>query len=60
MNDGWRDLDAWPPSAAMPTDWFLRSAGRARSAYGDGTLSTSRARRRAPDVFVYEPGPFPR
>ncbi len=58
MNEGWRDLDGWPPSAAQPTDWFLHSAGRAQTAYGDGVLSTSSPADEPPDVFVYDPA-FP-
>ena len=56
MNDGWRDLDAWPPSSARPTDWFLHSDGRALTPYGDGLLSTEAPRDEPPDVFTYDPG----
>jgi putative CocE/NonD family hydrolase len=55
MNDGWRDLDGWPPSAATPTDWYLHSGGHALAAYGDGTLSTTMPKDEPPDVFVYDP-----
>jgi hypothetical protein len=55
LNEGWRDLDGWPPSAARPTDWYLHSGGRAKSAYGDGTLSTAAPGDEPPDVFVYDP-----
>ena len=55
MNEGWRDLDGWPPSAAEPTDWYIHSAGRAQSAYGDGTLSPEAPTDEPPDVFTYDP-----
>jgi hypothetical protein len=56
INDGWRDLDGWPPSQATPVDWFLHSGGRAVSRYGDGSLSLEAPGDELPDVFVYEPG----
>jgi putative CocE/NonD family hydrolase len=56
LNDGWRDLDAWPPSAARSVDWFLHSGGGALSAYGDGSLTTEAPAGEPPDVFTYEPG----
>jgi hypothetical protein len=37
--NAWRDAPAWPPAAAQPRTWFLRSAGRANSRFGDGALS---------------------
>jgi len=55
MNDGWRDFDAWPPSAVEETDWYMHSDGRAQSAYGDGTLSTDAPKNEPPDVFTYDP-----
>jgi hypothetical protein len=56
MQDGWRDLDGWPPSQARPLDWFLHSGGRAQSRYGDGTLSPETPGDELPDVFTYDPG----
>jgi putative CocE/NonD family hydrolase len=56
MGDGWRDLDGWPPSGSAPTDWYLRSGGRANSKHGDGALSTEPPPDGEPaDVFVYDP-----
>jgi putative CocE/NonD family hydrolase len=56
LGEGWRDLDAWPPRAVEPTEFFLRSGGRANGAYGDGTLSRSAPESEPADVYVYNPG----
>ena len=56
MNEDWRDLDGWPPSAARAVDWYLHSDGRAQSSYGDGTLSIEQPQDEPPDLFVYMPG----
>jgi uncharacterized protein len=55
MGDGWRDADGWPPSTSTPTDWYLRSDGRANSKHGDGRLSAETPDAEPPDVFVYDP-----
>jgi hypothetical protein len=55
MGEGWRDLDGWPPSASRPTDWYLRSGGRANSRFGDGFLSAEAPGEEPADVFVYDP-----
>jgi putative CocE/NonD family hydrolase len=55
MGDGWRDLDAWPPSGSRRVDWFLHSDGRANSRSGDGTLSQEPPADEPADVFVYDP-----
>jgi putative CocE/NonD family hydrolase len=55
LGDGWRDLDAWPPSGARPLELFLRSRGRANSRHGDGELSEQPPADEPPDVFVYDP-----
>ena len=55
VNDGWRDLDDWPPSSTVPTDWFLHSGGRANTATGDGQLSTEPPGDELPDTFLYDP-----
>ncbi len=57
-NEGWRDLDGWPPSSSRPVDWFLHSGGRANTGFGDGTLSTEPPGDEPADVFVYDPA-FP-
>jgi putative CocE/NonD family hydrolase len=51
----WRDEDAWPLERAVTTSYFLRSAGKANSASGDGELSTSAPDKEAVDGFVYDP-----
>src|SRR5262249_52544806 len=56
LNDGWRDLDGWPPSGSQQVDWFLHSGGRANSAFGDGSLSTEAPGDEPADVFIYDPG----
>lgn len=55
LGAGWRDLDGWPPSAAVEEDWYLHSDGRALSVHGTGTLTTEAPGPEPPDVFVYEP-----
>src|SRR3954452_17453009 len=55
LGAGWRDLDAWPPSATRAVDWYLHSGGRANSASGDGALSTEPPGDEPADVFVYNP-----
>jgi putative CocE/NonD family hydrolase len=55
LDDGWRDFADWPPPASRPTDWFLRSGGRANTATGDGALSPEPPGEEPPDVFVYDP-----
>jgi uncharacterized protein len=56
MNDGWRDLDGWPPSTSRGIDWYFHSDGRALSSSGDGTLSTEPPQDEPPDLFLYMPG----
>ncbi|MCL4289408.1 MAG: CocE/NonD family hydrolase [Thermoleophilia bacterium] len=56
LGAGWRDLDAWPPSASRPADWFFHSDGRAIASYGDGTLSPEPPGDEPPDLYVYDPG----
>jgi putative CocE/NonD family hydrolase len=53
--EGWRDLDAWPPSNAVETAWYLHSGGRANSLYGDGTLSHAPQAHESADVYLYDP-----
>ena len=55
LHEGWRDLDGWPPSGSTTADWYLRSGGRANSAYGDGILSTEAPAAESADVFLYDP-----
>jgi uncharacterized protein len=52
----WRDFDDWPPPAAAPQKFFLRSAGDANSSEGDGALnSAAPAARESVDKFTYDP-----
>ncbi len=51
----WRDEANWPLERAQATRYYLHSAGKANTAAGDGSLSTSQASREAADNFVYDP-----
>jgi putative CocE/NonD family hydrolase len=51
----WRNEDAWPLQRAVPTSYFLHSSGKANSASGDGSLSTSAAHSEAADSYLYDP-----
>ena len=55
LGEGWRDVDAWPPSTAVETSWFLHSGGRANSLYGDGALSIDPPAGEPADVYLYDP-----
>lgn len=55
LGEGWRDLDAWPPSGVVETLWYLRSGGRANSLYGDGALSREPPAGEPADVYLYDP-----
>lgn len=51
----WRNEQEWPLARAHETKYFLHSAGKANSALGTGTLSTTAPRAEAPDQYVYDP-----
>jgi putative CocE/NonD family hydrolase len=55
MGEGWRNFAGWPPPDARPVDWYLRSAGRANSRFGDGLLSPQPPGDEPADTFVYDP-----
>jgi putative CocE/NonD family hydrolase len=55
LGDGWRDLDAWPPSAARERRLYLHSDGNANSSHGDGRLSGGPPGTQQADVYVYDP-----
>jgi putative CocE/NonD family hydrolase len=55
LHEGWRDVDAWPPSGSAETTYYLRSEGRANSAYGDGRLSLDAPAAEPADVYLYDP-----
>ncbi|MCC7022236.1 MAG: CocE/NonD family hydrolase [Thermomicrobiales bacterium] len=51
----WRDYPDWPPPGAEPVNWYLHSAGRANSRFGDGTLSLEAPGDEPPDIYTYDP-----
>ena len=51
----WQSSDTWPPAGAHPVTYFLSSAGKANSLFGDGALSTAAPAQDAPDTFTYDP-----
>ncbi len=51
----WADADAWPPSEAVASSYYLHSDGKANSANGDGALSPGKPAPGAPDQFVADP-----
>lgn len=54
--DGWRNYGHWPPHDRV-TRWYLHSAGRAATRFGDGTLSDAAPAEAGepPDVLPYDP-----
>lgn len=53
--DVWRDEPDWPLPDTEYVDYFLGSAGDARTGDGDGTLSTAGGSDAVSDSFVYDP-----
>jgi putative CocE/NonD family hydrolase len=51
----WRDYPDWPPPGSEPVTWYLHSAGRANSRFGDGTLSPDAPEEEPPDIYTYDP-----
>jgi putative CocE/NonD family hydrolase len=51
----WRTEREWPLSRALPTAYYLHSAGGANSLAGDGMLSTLQPNHEPPDVFLADP-----
>ena len=51
----WQTAESWPPESAEMVTYYLNSNGNANSLYGDGKLSTSKARSDKPDSFTYDP-----
>jgi putative CocE/NonD family hydrolase len=51
----WRNEKDWPLPQARQQLYFLHSGGRANSASGDGTLSSSTPHTESPDHYVYDP-----
>lgn len=54
MNE-WQSAETWPPAGATMKTFYLNSGGDANTMYGDGKLSTTPAKKDAPDSFVYDP-----
>ncbi len=51
----WQTSDTWPPAGAQPMTFYLTSAGKANTLYGDGALATAAPSSDSPDGFVYDP-----
>jgi uncharacterized protein len=51
----WQTSDKWPPTGAQTMTFFLSSAGRANSLFGDGALATSPPATNKSDSFTYDP-----
>lgn len=51
----WQSADAWPPTSAELTTFYLNSGGEANSLYGDGKLTASKPSTDNPDGFFYDP-----
>ena len=51
----WQSSEIWPPENTKLTTYYLHSNGHANSRFGDGMLSTSKAKKDLPDHFTYDP-----
>lgn len=52
----WKSATRWPPDAAEPVPWYLRSGGHANTSLGDGILAPSTPEVEEPtDSFRYDP-----
>jgi putative CocE/NonD family hydrolase len=51
----WRNENEWPLARTRFTPFYLHSAGRANSLWGDGTLGTTRPGDETPDRYTYDP-----
>ena len=52
----WRATESWPPPGTRLRRYFLHSAGRANSRFGDGELSPRAPRSEEPaDAYTYDP-----
>ncbi len=51
----WRAEKEWPIPGAVPTAYYLHSAGKANSAKGDGLLSRTPPAEEPADEYVYDP-----
>jgi uncharacterized protein len=53
--DAWRDEDDWPLPDTAFSRYYLHSGGRANTAAGDGSLSTTAPDAENDDVYLYDP-----
>ncbi|MCA0133231.1 CocE/NonD family hydrolase [Winogradskyella alexanderae] len=51
----WQAAENWPPENAKLATYYLNSNGEANSIFGDGVLSTTKAKSDNPDSFTYDP-----
>lgn len=51
----WQSSATWPPEQVKLTTYYLNSGGNANSAFGDGKLTTTKAKKDNPDGFTYDP-----
>jgi len=51
----WQSSATWPPEQVELTTYYLNSGGNANSAFGDGKLTTTKAKKDNPDGFTYDP-----
>ncbi|OBX26881.1 hypothetical protein LX77_00669 [Gelidibacter algens] len=51
----WQAAETWPPENATLKTFYLNSNGNANSLFGDGKLTTSKAKSDSPDSFTYDP-----
>lgn len=54
-NNRWRSFSAYPPRETVPTEFFLQSAGRANTLYGDGTLCNEAPESSQSDSMAADP-----
>lgn len=51
----WQSAETWPPEHTEMITFYLYSNGNANSRFGDGSLSTQKAKKDHPDQFTYDP-----
>jgi len=51
----WQSAETWPPEEAKLTTYYLNSGGKSNSFFGDGKLTTTKAKKDNPDSFTYDP-----
>ena len=53
--NAWQEEDDWPPARAVPTRYYLHSAGNANSLSGDGALNPTPPAEERSDRYDYDP-----